>query len=47
MTLNARRDLQTCLKLSAMEDLDDQARKEHEQIWERVKTLRRRVAALN
>jgi regulator of sirC expression with transglutaminase-like and TPR domain len=43
----ALRDLQTYLKLSAMGDLDDEARQEHEQIWEHVKTLRRRVAALN
>ena len=43
----ALRDLQTYLKLSAMGDLDEEARQEHEQIWEHVKTLRRRVAALN
>jgi len=43
----ALRDLQTYLKLSAMGDLDDEAREEHGQIWEHVKTLRRRVAALN
>jgi regulator of sirC expression with transglutaminase-like and TPR domain len=43
----ALRDLQTYLKLSAMGDLDDETRQEHEQIWEHVKTLRRRVAALN
>lgn len=43
----ALRDLQTYLKLSSMSDLDDEARQEHEQIWEHVKTLRRRVAALN
>jgi regulator of sirC expression with transglutaminase-like and TPR domain len=43
----ALRDLQTYLKLSAMSDLDDETRQEHEQIWEHVKTLRRRVAALN
>jgi regulator of sirC expression with transglutaminase-like and TPR domain len=43
----ALRDLQTYLKLSSMGDLDDEAREEHEQIWEHVKTLRRRVAALN
>jgi hypothetical protein len=30
-----------------MGTLDDEAREEHEQIWEHVKTLRRRVAALN
>lgn len=43
----ALRDLQTYLKLSSMSDLDHGAREEHEQIWEHVKTLRRRVAALN
>lgn len=43
----ALRDLQTYLKLSGMCDLDDDAREEHRQIWEHVKTLRRRVAALN
>jgi len=44
---NALRDLQTYLKLSSMGELDKEAREEHEQIWEHVKTLRRRVAALN
>jgi regulator of sirC expression with transglutaminase-like and TPR domain len=43
----ALRDLQTYLKLSSMGDLDDEAREEHKQIWEHVKTLRRRVAGLN
>jgi regulator of sirC expression with transglutaminase-like and TPR domain len=43
----ALRDLQTYLKLSAMGDVDEEAREEHQQIWEHVKTLRRRVAALN
>jgi regulator of sirC expression with transglutaminase-like and TPR domain len=43
----ALRDLQQYLKLSSLTDLDDEARQEHEQIWEHVKTLRRRVAALN
>jgi len=43
----ALRDLQTYLKLSRMSEMDDDERKEHEQIWEHVKTLRRRVAALN
>jgi hypothetical protein len=27
--------------------MDKEAREEHDQIWEHVKTLRRRVAALN
>jgi regulator of sirC expression with transglutaminase-like and TPR domain len=43
----ALRDLQTYLKLSSVGDMDKEARQEHEQIWEHVKTLRRRVAALN
>jgi regulator of sirC expression with transglutaminase-like and TPR domain len=43
----ALRDLQTYLKLAGMSDLDSSAREEHQQIWEHVKTLRRRVAALN
>ncbi len=43
----ALRDLQTYLKLASMSELDKEAREEHEQIWEHVKTLRRRVAALN
>jgi regulator of sirC expression with transglutaminase-like and TPR domain len=43
----ALRDLQMYLKLSSVTDLDEEERKEHEQIWEHVKTLRRRVAALN
>ncbi len=30
-----------------MSEIDDDAREEHEQIWEHVKTLRRRVASLN
>ena len=44
---SALRDLQTYLRLSSMSELDKDAREEHEQIWEHVKTLRRRVAALN
>jgi regulator of sirC expression with transglutaminase-like and TPR domain len=44
---SALRDLQTYLKLSSMSELDKETREEHEQIWEHVKTLRRRVAALN
>jgi regulator of sirC expression with transglutaminase-like and TPR domain len=43
----ALRDLQTYLKLSSMSEMDQEAREEHEQIWEHVKTLRRRVASLN
>jgi regulator of sirC expression with transglutaminase-like and TPR domain len=44
---SALRDLQAYLRLARMTSLDDDARDEHEQIWEHVKTLRRRVAALN
>ena len=43
----ALRDLQTYLKLASMSEMDKEMREEHEQIWEHVKTLRRRVAALN
>jgi regulator of sirC expression with transglutaminase-like and TPR domain len=43
----ALRDLQTYLKLSSMSEMDKEAREEHEQIWEHVKTLRRRIASLN
>jgi regulator of sirC expression with transglutaminase-like and TPR domain len=43
----ALRDLQAYLKLSSMSEPDKEARAEHQQIWEHVKTLRRRVAALN
>jgi regulator of sirC expression with transglutaminase-like and TPR domain len=43
----ALRDLQTYLRLSSMGEMDKEAREEHEQIWEHVKTLRRRVAGLN
>jgi regulator of sirC expression with transglutaminase-like and TPR domain len=44
---SALRDLQAYLKLSSMSESDKDARAEHQQIWEHVKTLRRRVAALN
>jgi regulator of sirC expression with transglutaminase-like and TPR domain len=44
----ALRDLQKYLQLSATSGtLDDEEREEHAQIWEHVKTLRRRVASLN
>ena len=43
----ALRDLQSYLKLAGMSEMDKDAREEHQQIWEHVKTLRRRVAALN
>ncbi|MBI2185579.1 MAG: transglutaminase family protein [Acidobacteria bacterium] len=44
---SALRDLQTYLKLTSMGEMDKEAREEHQQIWERVKTLRRRIAGLN
>ena len=43
----ALRDLQTYLTLASWSDSDKESREEHEQIWEHVKTLRRRVAGLN
>ena len=43
----ALRDLQTYLKLTSLSEMDQDEREEHDQIWEHVKTLRRRVAALN
>ena len=43
----ALRDLQAYLRLSSMSEADKEAKAEHQQIWEHVKTLRRRVAALN
>ena len=45
--LSELRDLQTYLKLSSLGEVDRDAREEHQQIWEHVKTLRRRVASLN
>ena len=43
----ALEDLQTYLKLSTMSASDDESKAEQRQIWEHVKTLRRRVASLN
>jgi regulator of sirC expression with transglutaminase-like and TPR domain len=43
----ALRDLQMYLKLTGSAPLDEEDREEHAQIWEHVKTLHRRVAALN
>jgi regulator of sirC expression with transglutaminase-like and TPR domain len=43
----ALRDLEAYLRLSARRDLDDEERKAQAQIWEHVKSLRRRVASLN
>lgn len=43
----ALRDLQTYLNLSPKQDPDEDQRKEHAEIWEHVKTLRRRLASMN
>ena len=44
---SALRDLQTYLKLAGVGEANRETREEHQQIWEHVKTLRRRIAALN
>jgi regulator of sirC expression with transglutaminase-like and TPR domain len=44
---SALRDLQAYLQVSGSAQLDEDDRAEHEQIWEYVKTLHRRVASLN
>src|SRR5262245_13237478 len=41
------RDLQTYLKLSAVSGTRNRDRKEDEQVWEQIKTIRKRLAALN
>ena len=43
----ALRDLQHYLQLTPSEPADTEAATDHDQIWEHVKTLRRRVASLN
>lgn len=43
----ALRDLQRYLQLASSSALGEEEREEHAQIWEHVKTLRRRVASLN
>ena len=43
----ALRDLQTYLQLSPKSELDDDDREEREQIWEHVKSIKRRVASFN
>ena len=43
----ALHDLQTYLNLSARAEPDEDQRKDHAQIWEHVKTLRRRLASMN
>ena len=44
---SALRDLQTYLRLSPKTAVDEDDRDDREQIWEHVKSLRRRVASLN
>ena len=44
---SALRDLQTYLTLTSFGEADKETRDERQQIWEHVKVLRRRVAALN
>lgn len=43
----ALRDLESYLKLSRPAEGDDEQRKDNQQVWEHVKSLRRRVASLN
>jgi regulator of sirC expression with transglutaminase-like and TPR domain len=43
----ALRDLQQYLHYTAGSEVDEETRSDHEQLWEHVKTLRRRVASLN
>jgi len=43
----ALKDLQSYLNLSARTEPDEDQRKEHAEIWEHVKTLRRRLASMN
>lgn len=44
---HALRDLEGYLKLARLSEQDEDQKKETEQVWEHVKTLRRRVAQLN
>jgi regulator of sirC expression with transglutaminase-like and TPR domain len=44
---HALRDLEAYLKLARLTEQDEDQKKETEQVWEHVKTLRRRVAQLN
>ncbi len=44
---HALRDLEAYLKLARLSEQDEDQKKETEQVWEHVKTLRRRVAQLN
>ena len=44
---SALSDLETYLQLAARGKLNDEARQEYDQLWDPVKTLRRRVASFN
>ena len=44
---HALRDLEEYLKIARLSEQDEDQKKETEQVWEHVKTLRRRVAQLN
>jgi regulator of sirC expression with transglutaminase-like and TPR domain len=44
---HALRDLEEYLKMARLTEQDEEERKETEQVWEHVKTLRRRAAQLN
>ena len=44
---SALSDLETYLQLTARGKLNDEDRQEHDQLWDHVKTLRRRVASFN
>jgi regulator of sirC expression with transglutaminase-like and TPR domain len=44
---HALRDLEAYLKVARLAEQDEDQKKETEQVWEHVKTLRRRVAQLN
>jgi regulator of sirC expression with transglutaminase-like and TPR domain len=44
---HALRDLEEYLKLARLTEADEDQKRETEQVWEHVKTLRRRVAQLN
>jgi regulator of sirC expression with transglutaminase-like and TPR domain len=43
----ALRDLQSYLRLSSRSEIDQEGRDEQAQIWEHIKSIRRRVASLN
>ncbi|HUE86710.1 MAG TPA: transglutaminase-like domain-containing protein [Vicinamibacterales bacterium] len=43
----ALRDLEEYLKLAKLGESDEELKKDNQQVWEHVKTLRRRVASLN